>query len=92
MLGVTFLVFIVMYQAGDPAILMASPDAIVRILSSYALRSGWTVPGTAAVRGLSGWRRPGRFWRPVRESRVQPDGGGCHNDYLALAKCSCSVW
>lgn len=27
MLGVTFLVFIVMYQAGDPVILMASPDA-----------------------------------------------------------------
>jgi peptide/nickel transport system permease protein len=27
MLGVTFLVFIVMFQAGDPVILMASPDA-----------------------------------------------------------------
>lgn len=27
MLGVTFLVFVVMYQAGDPVILMASPDA-----------------------------------------------------------------
>jgi peptide/nickel transport system permease protein len=27
MFGVTFLVFVVMYQAGDPVILMASPDA-----------------------------------------------------------------
>lgn len=47
MLGVTFLVFVIMYQAGDPVILMASPDAsreeIEQLRQSLGLDRPWYV-------------------------------------------------
>jgi peptide/nickel transport system permease protein len=69
MLGVTFLVFIVMFQAGDPVILMASPDASAEEIENLRRNLGLDRPWYIQYADFLGGAVRGDFGNSLRQGQ-----------------------
>ncbi len=69
MLGVTFLVFVVMYQAGDPVILMASPDATQEDIENLRRNLGLDRPWYIQYADFLGGAVQGDFGTSLRQGQ-----------------------
>ncbi|TVR71946.1 MAG: ABC transporter permease [Sphaerobacteraceae bacterium] len=69
MLGVTFLVFIVMFQAGDPVILMASPDASAEEIENLRRNLGLDRPWYIQYADFLGGAVQGDFGNSLRQGQ-----------------------
>jgi peptide/nickel transport system permease protein len=69
MLGVTFLVFVVMYQAGDPVILMASPDASAEEIENLRRSLGLDRPWYVQYADFLGGAVQGDFGTSLRQGQ-----------------------
>lgn len=69
MLGVTFLVFVVMYQAGDPVILMASPDASQEEIENLRRALGLDRPWYVQYADFLGGAVQGDFGDSLRQGQ-----------------------
>jgi peptide/nickel transport system permease protein len=69
MLGVTFLVFVVMFQAGDPVILMASPDASQEEIENLRRNLGLDRPWYIQYADFLGGAVRGDFGNSLRQGQ-----------------------
>jgi ABC-type dipeptide/oligopeptide/nickel transport system permease component len=69
MFGVTFLVFIVMFQAGDPVILMASPDATQEDIDNLRRSLGLDRPWYIQYADFLGGAVQGDFGTSLRQGQ-----------------------